>query len=318
MTRTIGFLCYDELQAFDLAGPFDAFGAANACAGAGEPPYRMVTIGVTDQPIRAENGLTLVPDLSLERAPQLDTLVLPGGRGGRKLAGDARLDGWIRARAADTRRVVTICTGIYLVAATGLLDGRRATTHWRYADDVRRRFPAIHLEADRLHVSDGVFHTSGGLSAGLDLVLALVEADLGPEVALASARHLVMYMKRPGNQAQFSEPLRAQVCDSGPLAGLLDWLLAHLDEDLSLTRMAAQVNMSERNFCRVFKRTFGGSPARFLERMRAERSKILLISTPATVERIAARVGFESADAFRRAFRRLYGASPREYRQRFG
>lgn len=315
--RTIGFLVYEGLQALDLAGPLDAFGAANEWAGEGVEPYDMVMLGLDDRPVRAENGLRFVPDVVLENAPRLDTLVIPGGCGSRVINRDARVLDWIRARSGDTRRIVSTCTGIYLLAAAGLLDGRRATTHWHFADDVRRRFPSVLLDVDQLHVRDGPFHTSGGLTAGIDLGLALIEDDLGGTVALASARHLVMYVKRPGNQAQFSEPLQAQAQGQGALAPLPEWLLEHLGEDLPVARMADRVNMSERNFRRVFAKTFGATPTRYLERLRLERARLLLTSTRSPIKRIATRVGFDSADAFRRAFRRHYGASPREYRHRF-
>lgn len=298
-------------------GPLDAFGAANECAVGDSLPYTLVTVGLDVQPVRAENGLVLVPDAAIGDAPALDTLVIPGGRGSRVLNRDPKLLDWLRARTGDTRRVVSTCTGIYLLAATGVLDGRKATTHWRFADDVHRQFPNVRLDVDQLYVQDGPFHTAGGLSAGMDLALALIEADLGSTVALAAARHLVMYMKRPGNQAQFSEPLRAQSRGQGPLARLPEWLLEHLAEELPVTRIADHVHMSERNFRRAFREAFGVAPSRYLERLRLERARLLLTSTRSSVEHVAARVGFDSADAFRRVFRRHYGASPREYRERF-
>jgi transcriptional regulator GlxA family with amidase domain len=318
MSLQVGFLVYDGLQALDLAGPLDALGGANDCTPDVAPPYSPVILGLDRNSVRAENGLQVVPDAAIDDAPPLDTLILPGGRGSRVVNRDARLLHWIRERAGDTRRIASTCTGIYILAATGLLDGRRATTHWRFADDVRERFPAVRLDVDQLHIRDGPFHTSGGLSACLDLTLALIEEDLGSTMALAVARHMVMYVKRPGNQAQFSEPLQAQSNGQGALAHLPEWLLEHLAEPLPVTRMADEANMSVRNFCRVFGRTFGMSPSRYVERLRLERSRLLLTSTRSPIERIASKVGFESADAFRRVFRRCYGASPREYRERFG
>lgn len=315
--RRIGFLVYEDLQALDLVGPYDAFGAAIECAGTEEPPYELVTIGITESPVHAENGLGFVPDVGLRGPPSLDTLVIPGGRGSRVLNRDPAILEWIRERSGSTRRIVSTCTGIYLLAATGLLDGRRATTHWRFADDVRRRFPNVRLDVDQLYVRDGPYLTSGGLTASMDLALALIESDLGAAVALAAARHLVMYMKRPGNQAQFSEPLQAQAQGQGPLARLPEWLLNHLAEDLTVSRMAEQANMSERNFRRVFTRTFGTTPTHYLERLRLERARVLLTSTRSSVDRIAGRVGFDNPDSFRRVFRRHYGTSPREYRKRF-
>lgn len=315
--RRIGFLVYADLQALDLVGPFDAFGAGNECAGTGEQPYELVTIGVDERRVRAENGLAFVPDVSMDEAPSLDTVLIPGGQGSRVLDRDSAVLGWIRDRARDTRRIVSTCTGIYLLAATGLLDGRKATTHWRFAEDFRRRYPRVRLDVDALYINDPPFHTSGGLSAGMDLALALIEDDLGSAVALAAARHLVMYMKRPGNQAQFSEPLQAQATGQAPLASLSEWLLDHLTEDLTVARMADQVSMSERNFRRVFTRIYGTTPSRYLERLRLERARMLLTSTHAPVDRVASRVGFDNADSFRRVFRRHYGASPRDYRQRF-
>lgn len=315
--RVIGFLVYDGLQPLDLTGPLDVFGAANEKLRE-QAPYTLLTIAPTKGPIRTENGLTITPDCDIASAPPLDTLLIPGGEGSRREVDNAELLRWLRERAQTTRRIVSVCTGLYLLGATGLLDGRRATTHWQFADDICTRYPAILLDAEHLHVADGKFHSSGGLTAGMDLALSLVEDDLGSDTALAVARHLVMYMKRPGNQLQFSAPLRAQSEGGGQFGSLVGWLLEHLDENISVERMAARANMSPRNFGRVFKQAFGMTPARHLEQLRMERACMLLTSGNAGIERIAARVGFASADAFRRVFRNRYGTSPGEYRQRFG
>lgn len=314
--RTIGFLVYDGLQALDLTGPLDVFGAANEKT-RDKSPYSLVTIAPARQAVRTETGLVITPDCDIASAPALDTLLIPGGAGSRREAGNTELLRWIHERAQTTRRVVSVCTGLYLLGATGLLDGRRATTHWQFAEDICAKYPAILLDTEHLHVTDGKFHSSGGLTAGMDLALALVEDDLGSDVALAVARHLVMYMKRPGNQLQFSAPLRAQSEGRGHFAGLIDWLLEHLDETVSVEHMASQANMSTRNFSRVFRETFGTSPARYLEQLRLEHACVLLTSGNANIDRIASRVGFASADAFRRTFRNRYGTAPGEYRQRF-
>ena len=316
-TRTIGLLAYDDMQALDLVGPLDVFGAANAFA-PGPQAYRLCVIGLSAQTVRAENGLLVVPEHTLEDAPPLDTLLIPGGMAARHgMSGDARLLGWLSERAALTRRVVSVCTGLYILAATGLLDGRAVTTHWRYADDAARRYPDLRIQPDRLFLRDGRFATAGGLTAGIDLALALVEEDLGAPAALSVARQLVMYVRRPGNQAQFSAPLAAQAQGNGRMGPLVDWLLAHLDGELTIERMAEQVAMSARHFRRVFAETFGMTPARFVEKLRLEQACMRLTISRASVERIAAGVGFNSADAFRRAFHTRYGATPHEYRERF-
>ncbi|WP_431637892.1 GlxA family transcriptional regulator [Dyella sp. KULCS107] len=313
LPKTIGLLAYDDMQVLDLAGPLDVFGGANACA-PGVPPYALCVFGLGTQPVRAENGLSLVPERVLEDVPPLDTLLIPGGMGARlALPSDARLRDWLRERARDTRRIVSVCTGAYVLAAAGLLDGRRVTTHWRFANDLARRYPAVQVETDRLFLRDGRFATSGGLTAGMDLALALVEEDLGAPVALEVARQLVMYMKRPGNQAQFSTPLVAQAQGGGRLGSLVDWLLAHLHEPVDIARMAAQVAMSPRHFRRVFAETFGTTPARFVETLRLEQACLRLTQGRAPIGRIAAGVGFNSADAFRTR----YGVTPNDYRERF-
>ena len=315
--KTIGLLAYDDMQALDLAGPLDVFGGANGL-GHGTPPYELCIIGLSTCAVRAENGLSIVPARALEDAPALDTLLIPGGCGARTTINrDARLIAWLRERAPTTRRMVSVCTGAYVLAATGLLDGRRVTTHWNYADDLARRHPALRVEPDRLFLRDGCFATSGGLTAGMDLALALVEEDLGAPAALAVARYLVMYVRRPGNQAQYSAPLAAQAQGNGRMGALVDWLLAHLDGDISIERMAEQCAMSARHFRRVFADTFGTTPARFVEKLRLEQACLRLTQGKAPIERIASGVGFHSADAFRRAFRTRYGASPNEYRERF-
>jgi transcriptional regulator GlxA family with amidase domain len=236
-------------------------------------------IGLDRRAARAENGLEVVPAHTLDNAPPLDTLLVPGGGGARNgIDRDARLLAWLRERAPRTRRVVSVCTGVYALAAAGLLDGRRLTTHWRFADDLARRHPALRVEPDRLFLRDGRFATSGGLTAGMDLALALIEEDLGAPMALAVARQLVMYVKRPGNQAQFSAPLAAQTRADGRMGTLVEWLLAHLDDDISVERMAAETAMSPRNFRRVFVATFDSTPARFLERLRLEQACLQLTS----------------------------------------
>lgn len=314
--KTIGLLAYDNMQALDLTGPLDVFGAANALA-SGMSPYDLHVIGAHTGTVHAENGLVVLPACSIEDAPPLDTLLIPGGIGSRLGNADPQLLAWLRRQAETARRVVSVCTGAYMLAATGLLDDRRVATHWQYAEDLARRFPAIHVEPERLFLRDGRFATSGGLTAGIDLALALVEEDLGAAASLAVARYLVMYVTRPGNQAQFSAPLAAQAQATGRMGTLVDWLLAHLKDEITSERMAEQVSMSPRHFRRVFADTFGTSPARFVEHLRLEQACMRLTRDRTSIDRIAFSVGFHSADVFRRAFRARYGATPVEYRERF-
>jgi len=314
---TVGVLLYDDVQALDVAGPIDVFGAANSHSGQG-PAYLIRTIATSHRTVLAENGLKLQPDLSLESAPPFDTLIVPGGAGARKhLSRDSAMIDWLRERNTRTRRIVSICTGVFVPAGAGLLDGKRATTHWRHAPEFRERFPRVRLDVDQLYLRDGRFFSSGGLTAGIDLALSLVAADLGAEVALAVARDLVMYMYRPGNQAQFSAPLDAQMRGTRGLASLVEWILTHLRGDLSVERLAERANMSERNFRRVFREVFAMSPARYVARLRLERACILLSTGRQSIDGIAAACGFAHPDVFRRAFHARYGASPREYRERF-
>ena len=317
-SRAIGLLLYDDMQSLDLAGPLDVFGNANAHAGTAQRAYSLHTIGLSRRAVRAENGLALSPDFTLSSAPPLDTLIIPGGAASRRaLSRDERLHRWLRKRQQTTRRMVSICTGVFVLASAGLMSGRRATTHWRYADEFRNRYPDVRLDADQLFVQDGKFYSSGGLTAGMDLSLSLVDADLGPGVALAVARDLVMYIRRPGNQAQYSAPLDAQVRGAGRFAQLVEWMLERLRQDLGVARLAEQVNMSPRNFQRVFRQKFSTTPARYVERLRLERACILLSTGTQSITSIAAACGFNDADVFRRAFRSIYGTAPREYRQRF-
>lgn len=313
----VGILLYDDVQPLDVAGPVDALSAASAQLSAGRG-YTLQTIGVRDQPVAAENGLRFHPDTTLEAAPEFDTLIVPGGRGARTtLSRDPRVCDWLRERARRTRRMVSICTGVFAYAGAGLLDGRQATTHWRYAGEFRERFPRVKLDVDSLYLRDGRFHSSGGLTAGMDLTLSLITTDFGADVALAVARELVMYMHRPGNQAQFSAPLDAQTRGARGLAPLVDWMLAHLREDLSVQRLSQQAGMSERNFRRVFSVSFSMSPAKYVARLRLERACTLLSTGRSPVEAIARSCGFTHPDVFRRAFVARYGTSPREYRERF-
>jgi transcriptional regulator GlxA family with amidase domain len=251
----------------------------------------------------------------LERAAKLCEAA--GGGGVMSAADDPRLVGWLRARAGAALPTASVCTGAFLLAAAGLLDGRRAATHWEYCDLLGRHYPAVKVESDPIFVHDGDVWSSAGMTAGIDLSLALVEEDLGRELALGVARNLVVFLKRPGGQAQFSATLSLQSADDR-FAGLHSWLAEHLAGDLSLSRLAAQAGMSERSFLLRYREATGMTPARAVERLRVEAARQLLVETRLSAKRIAARCGFGSEETMRRSFARLQGVSPPDDRQRFG
>lgn len=313
MTRRIGFIVYDGLTALDLAGPLEVF----ACANAHIPSaYELLVLGATGKAITAESGLRVTPASALARTPRLDTIIVPGGVGLREDRIAAPIVAWLRSRGR-TRRIASVCTGIYALAATGLLDGRRATTHWRFASDVARHFPKITLEPDAIFLKDGNLFTSAGVTAGIDLALAFVENDLGPRVALAVARELVVYLKRTGGQMQFSEPLQFQTRATDRFADLAAWMVSNLRKDLSVESLAARAGLGTRHFSRRFTTVFGMPPAAYVEQLRLDEARKRLDAPGQTVDSVAASVGYASADSFRRAFERRFGVPPSQYRGRF-
>lgn len=316
--RRIGILGYDGTQGLDVVGPMEAFAAVPPDADGGVPPYTVVLIGLAGRRFCTESGLVMqAHTVAASPRLRLDTLIIPGGRGLRETGAGARAATWIRTRAPQLRRIASVCTGVYALAATGLLDGRRVTTHWAYAEDLARRFPKLRVEADALYLKDGPFYTSAGITAGIDLALALIEEDCGPRAALAAARYLVMFLKRPGGQNQFSEPLRFQADAADRFADLVAWMSGHLDGDLSVDALAARVYMSPRHFSRTFRHTYGTSPAAFVEQLRLGEAGRRLCASRVGIDRVARSVGFGSSDGFRRAFERRFGVSPRAYRSRF-
>jgi transcriptional regulator GlxA family with amidase domain len=247
----------------------------------------------------------------------VDTLILAGGIGARRALGERAVIGWIRRIAPRVRRLASVCTGAFLLAEAGLLDGRRATTHWRSCPLLAERYPRIAVDPDPIFVRDRRVYTSAGITAGMDLALALVEEDHGREVALAVARELVMFLKRPGGQSQFSVPLMAQATDHQPIRELQGWIGEHLAADLSVAALARRAAMSPRNFARVFTRGVGVTPARFVERARVEAARRRLEESSLRVDAVATECGFSSAEVMRRTFLRTVRVTPADYRQRF-
>jgi transcriptional regulator GlxA family with amidase domain len=313
--QRIAFVAYDGITALDLIGPHEVFGTANTLAQ--DELYTPVIVGPTGCPIVSDTGIKFQPSVSFATSGEFDTIVTPGGPGLREPSTNNQVSEWLEERAPQTRRMVSVCTGLYGLAATGLLDGRTAATHWRWAGDAARRFPNIILDPTVLFVEDPPFYTSAGVTAGIDLALALVEQDHGPILALDVARELVIYLKRPGGQPQFSESLKFQSSAVNRFSELAAWLPDHLKEDLSVDTLAERVNMGGRHFARVFTATFGTSPGRYVEAVRLDTGRDRLTTSDRTVDAVARSVGFASADVFRRAFERRFGVSPTTYRRHF-
>jgi transcriptional regulator GlxA family with amidase domain len=317
--KRIGFIGFDGVVAIDLAGPADAFTYAEIPAGQNGPRrcYEVVTIGLSNRPFVAESGLVFIPQKSFKNAPSLDTLVIPGGSGLRKPQICKPIAAFVKARAKSTRRIASICTGIYGLAETGLLDGRKVTTHWNHAQNVCHRFPGLQVDDNAIFLKDGPFYTSAGATAGIDLSLSLIEEDYGPRVAMTVARDLVVYLKRSGGQEQYSEPLQFQTQSVSRLSDLTTWIVSHLGENLSVEVLAAKACLCPRHFCRRFKREFGHTPAEFVERLRLDEARRRLSTDDNSIENVGLSVGFKSADAFRRAFERRLEINPSDYRRRF-
>ncbi|NUP15111.1 MAG: GlxA family transcriptional regulator [Streptomyces sp.] len=310
--RTVLFVLLDDVQSLDVTGPLEVFaGAEKHTPGT----YRIRTATLDGAAVRASSGLTLVPDLSLTDTQDPHTLVVPGGNGTRNP--DPALTDWLREHGPRAERLVSVCTGAILLAAAGLLDGRRATTHWAYCDKLARDHPAVEVDPDPIFVRDGHVATSAGVTSGIDLALALVEEDLGRDVALNLARHLVVFLRRPGNQAQFSAQLAAQTAQREPLREVQRWITEHPDDDLTVESLAARATLSPRHFARAFQSETGMTPGRYVDRVRLEHARRLLEDTHDGVEEISRACGYGTPEAMRRAFVKSLGTAPAEYRRRF-
>ncbi|MFF4553064.1 GlxA family transcriptional regulator [Streptomyces sp. NPDC001422] len=310
--RTVLIVLFDGVQSLDVTGPLEVFAGAEAHRA---DSYRIRTASLDGAPVRCSSGLVLVPDHTLAEAPAPHTLLVPGGRGTRNP--DPLLVDWLCAHGPGAERLVSVCTGAILLAAAGLLDGRRATTHWAYCDRLARDHPAVEVDPDPIYVRDGRVATSAGVTSGIDLALALVEDDLGRAAALTIARHLVVFLRRPGNQAQFSVQLAAQTARREPLREVQQWISEHPGGDLSVESLAARARLSPRHFARAFQAETGTTPGRYVEGVRLEHARRLLEDTPDGVEEISRASGYGTPEAMRRAFVKTLGSAPAEYRRRF-
>jgi transcriptional regulator GlxA family with amidase domain len=335
--RNIVILVYPGVQSLDVTGPLEVFSGAQLLldsghgrARAGQPlaeanggraidrGYTTTVVSPDGASVVTSSGLTIVPHADLHHAPaRIDTLLVAGGAGADQACADAALIEWIAARAQTARRVASVCTGAFLLAAAGLLDGRRATTHWAAAAELARRHPLISVDPEPIFVRDGRVWTSAGVTAGMDLALAMVEEDLDREAALTIARHLVLFLRRPGNQSQFSATLAARAPAREGLREVQRYAVENLATDLTVEALAQLAHMSPRHFARSFRAEVGFTPARYVERLRLEAARRRLEEIEEPVAAVALACGFGTAETMRRAFLRALGVGPAEYRRRF-
>jgi transcriptional regulator GlxA family with amidase domain len=314
--RRIVIVAFPDVQTLDVVGPAEVFSMADRLANGGE--YAVEVVASSGGALTTGSGLQLLPHRALTgvRGP-IDTLIVAGGTGVVPAARDERLVRWIRSAAQRARRVASVCTGAFLLAEAGLLDGRRATTHWAACDELCRTYPEVEVDGAPIFVRDGDVYTSAGVTAGIDLALALVEDDLGAAVARDAARWLVLFLRRPGNQAQFSQGSAWKPAERPPLRDLQSWIADNLTADLSVPALAERAFMSSRNFAREFRREVGVTPGAYVETVRLERARAELEAGDASVEAVAAMCGFGTVETMRRAFQRRFDVNPAAYRSRF-
>lgn len=316
--KKIAVVIFPEAEVLDITGPHEVFSMAADFQRQhqSERPYDVFLIAATREAVEMSSGMKLQPDYSFEDCPlSLDTLLVPGSESIEQALDDPALLSWIEAQSGRTRRLVSICTGAFFLAELGLLNGKKVTTHWGYCQLLQKSYPGLEVIPNALYIKQGSIYTSAGITAGMDLALALVEEDEGKEVAMSIARKLVLFYKRPGGQNQFSEFILSQ--SNGQFNELIDWIMQNLGDNLSIEKLAGQVNMSPRNFMRSFKKELEQTPARFIEKVRLQHARILLENRTSTLKEIAGRCGFKSEEQMRRAFQRELCITPREYRTRF-
>ncbi|NWB22285.1 MULTISPECIES: GlxA family transcriptional regulator [unclassified Pseudomonas] len=318
MPRIINVLAFPNVQVLDVTGPLQVFASANDLARQqGLPlPYAVSVIAAQAEPVMTSAGLALVAEPLPPADAPCDTLVIAGGWGVYGAAEDPALVDWVRQKATQARRMTSVCTGAFLLAASGLLDGRRVVTHWTRCEELARKYPQLTVEANPIFIQQGNLWTSAGVTAGIDLCLALVEEDLGRAVALEVARHLVVFLKRPGGQSQFSVTLSLQKGGSR-FAELHAWIAEHLTLDLNVATLAAQAGMSERSFVRHYRSETGQTPARAVELIRVETARRQLADSSVSIKRIAVHCGFGCEETMRRSFLRAVSITPQAYRERF-
>ncbi|WP_062380904.1 GlxA family transcriptional regulator [Pseudomonas abietaniphila] len=318
--RAIHILAFPNVQLLDVSGPLQVFASANV-----QMPEKHLPAPYAPTVIARQNGCVVSSaGLGLHTHPlpdtPSDTLIIAGGRGVHTALLDHALLDWVRSQALSARRVASVCTGAFMLAEAGVLDGHRVVTHWDSCDELARRYPALQVDPEPIFINEEALWTSAGVTAGIDLALAMVEADLGRNIALAVARDLVVFLKRPGGQSQFSTALSMQQATRGQdsrFGDLHAWILDNLASDLSVATLAAQVGMSERSFVRHYRAHTGNTPARAIEQLRVEAARRLLGDSALPIKRIADRCGFGTEETLRRSFLRAVSVTPQAYRERF-
>lgn len=319
--RRVVMVTYPDAHILDVVGPIEVMTGAKLFLPDGPPPYEVTVVADRPGPVGTTSGLALTADQGFADAladPRpIDTLIIAGGHGTLEALENPALMGFVRDAAGRARRVVSICTAALILAEAGLLSGKRASTHWWWSPILQSRYPDITVDRDAIFVRDGQIWTSAGVTAGMDLALALVQEDWGHEIALQVARYNVMYMMRPGGQSQFSAQLLAQKAEDPAINDTLAHILGHPSDPLTVTALAARVGMSERTFARRFKDETGMTPAAYVETARLQAARVALETTNRSIEVIAAQTGFETGERMRRSFQRHLGVSAGEYRARF-
>ncbi|HYD81561.1 MAG TPA: GlxA family transcriptional regulator [Paucimonas sp.] len=316
--RKIAVFAFEGVELLDVVGPLETFANASALMSGSSRPYLVDIVAERRGPIRSSSGLSIEATAELATLADADTLLIAGGGAIEAACARANVVDAITKLAPTVRRIGSVCTGAFLLARAGLLDGRRAVTHWNWCERLARAHPEVRVEKDPIFICDGDVWTSAGVTAGIDLALAMIEEDHGPELALRVARELVMFRKRPGGQSQFSVELAAQSVRNDKIRQAQQIILDNPASDLSVDALAAKVAMSPRNFARVFKRETGASPAEFTEQVRLASARACLETTAVSIEEVSGRCGFRSADVMRRVFLRHLDVTPTDYRERFG
>lgn len=318
-SRRVVLLAYEQMNLLDLAGPLQALATASKrFSGNGPALYETIVASVDGGAVITSSGLPIVTvSIASLDDISIDTLIAPGGSKDDAFFAPPELTAWIARRGSQVRRLCSVCTGAFLLAAAGQLEGRRVATHWDWAARLEQTHPTITVDADRIFIQDGSVWTSAGVSAGIDLTLALIEDDYGHRVAIETARQLVMFIKRAGGQSQFSVPLAAQSDATGKFAELHHWIAANIHEDLPIERLAEQAGMAPRTFARAYAEAHGRTPAKTVEAMRMEVACRALEETELPVKTIATRAGYGNEQTLRRAFQRQLGINPAQYRERF-